>query len=126
MTIRSERGFSLVELLVAIVVLATGVLAMAGGSLIVTRDLHRSRMTTLAGSRAVGKIDELASYATATSPTCTSANFTSSASAQTANGVTMSWVVSNAGPLRTIRVITSYPLAAGRSKTDTLTASVTC
>ena len=75
MTVRSERGFTLVELLVAIVVLATGVLALAGGSLFVTRDLYRSRMATLAGGQAQAKADELLTYATATSPRCTSTSF---------------------------------------------------
>lgn len=126
MTVRSERGFTLVELLVAIVVLATGVLALAGGSLFVTRDLYRSRMATLAGGRAQAKADELLTYAAATSPRCTSANFVSSSTALTSNAIATWWVVPNSGALRTVRVMTGYRLAAGHIKVDTLMAQVAC
>jgi prepilin-type N-terminal cleavage/methylation domain-containing protein len=126
MTDRGEGGFTLVEVLVAVAVLSIGSLVLAGGLLFVTRDLTRSRLQSVASNMAQAKLDELRTRAMATSPYCLAGGFSSSAAAVTANRVTMSWVVPTSGASRTIRVITSYRLAAGRARADTLAGSVSC
>ena len=80
---RADRrgGFTLVELLVAIVILTSGILAVAGGSIVTTRNLQRSKISTLASGLTTAKLDELLSYASATSPACTAGTFASSTSA---------------------------------------------
>lgn len=121
-----RRGFSIVEVLVAVVILTLGTLTLAGGSLFVTRDLVRSQQSTVAAGLAQMRMDDLRARAAATSPPCGSAQFTSSASPQTVQGVTLTWVVPTSGINRMVRVITTYQLAAGRTRTDTLFGSVPC
>ena len=122
----NERGLTVVEIVVAIVILAIGLLVLAGGSLVVTRDLTRSGLQTQASDLAQAKLDELRTYAAATEPRCGSAKFASSPSAVTVGKVTLSWTVTAAGAQRVVRVRTQYPLPAGRSHTDTLRSYIGC
>lgn len=127
MTRRDSRGFTIVELLVAIVILTIGVLAIGSGAMASTRNLHRSRLATVAATQAQGKMDELLSYAAATSPPCNSlSGFTSSVSPVTTNQVALSWNVPANGTLRTVRVFARYRLAGTGLRTDTLLATVAC
>ncbi len=126
MRLRSRRGFTLVELMVAIVILTIGVLSIAGGVMYTTRDLNRSRFATVAAARANAKMDELLTYAAATSPPCRSPRFTSSAAPITVDHLTMSWTVPATGSLRTVQVLVTYLLSDTGERTDTLIASVAC
>lgn len=119
-------GFTIVELLVAVTVLAIGVLAVASGVMFSTRNLNRSRLATQASIQGVSKLDELFSYANATSPLCLSPNFTSSVTPQVSNNVSLTWTVPATGGLRTVRVFATYRLAVTGQRTDTLTAMVVC
>jgi prepilin-type N-terminal cleavage/methylation domain-containing protein len=125
MTAKSQRGFTLVEVLVSVVILAIGSLMLAGGSLFVTRELVRTRGQTAAQAMAQAKNDELRSLAASTNPACTSSNFVSG-SASAYNGVTMSWSVTGTGIQRTVAVISSYKLGRNKTHTDTLTSFVSC
>ena len=123
----AERGLTVVEILVALVILGIGLLVLAGGSVVVTRDLTRSGLATVANARAQAKLDELMSTAASTSPRCGAAGFVSSVSATTINKIALTWVVTPAtGAQRTIQVITSYALPGNRSHTDTLRALIGC
>ena len=126
MTRRDTRGFTIVELLVAITILTIGVLAIGSGAMASTRNLHRSRLATVAATQAQGKMDELLSYAAATTIPCTASNFTSSVSPITTSQVALSWSVPATGVLRTVRVFARYRLAGTGLRTDTLVASVAC
>lgn len=126
MTRAATRGFTIVELLVAIVILTIGVLAIGSGAMYSTRNLHRSRLATVAATQAQGKMDELLAYSSATVPSCTSVSFASSVTPVTASQVTLSWNVPNSGVLRTVRVFARYRLAGTGLRTDTLMASVAC
>ena len=126
MTGRSTRGFSLVELLVSIVVLSTGVLLLAGGSVFVTRNLTRARMNTVAGAMAQAKADELRAVAAVGAPACLSPLFAGSSSPTTSAGVTLWWTVSPGLSMRTVRVMTSYRVNPTVTRTDTLTTRVPC
>ncbi|MEO5799493.1 MAG: prepilin-type N-terminal cleavage/methylation domain-containing protein [Gemmatimonadales bacterium] len=119
-------GFTLVELLVAIVILTSGILAVAGGSMMTTRNLQRSKVSTFASGLTTAKLDELLSYANATSPACTAGTFASSTSAQVTNRISVTWTVPTTGTLRTVRVFATYKLSKGLAKTDTLTGRVAC
>lgn len=126
MTRRDSRGFTIVELLVAIVILTIGVLAIGSGAMASTRNLHRSRLATVAATQAQGKMDELLSYAAATVPSCGATKFASSTTPVTSSQVTLSWNVPTSGVLRTVRVFARYRLAGTGLRTDTLVASVAC
>ena len=126
MTRRDTRGFTIVELLVAIVILTIGVLAIGSGAMASTRNLHRSRLATVAATQAQGKMDELLSYAAATTIPCSASNFASSVSPITSSQVALSWNVPTSGTLRTVRVFARYRLAGTGLRTDTIVASVAC
>ena len=128
MSASSERGFTVVEILVAIVILAIGLLVLAGGSVVVTRNLTNSRMAMLATARAEAKLDELRAIAASTTPACGSVDFASSVSAQTIGKLTLSWTITpTAGAERQVRVRTEYTLPSGRGvKIDTLKAEIGC
>lgn len=122
----NRSGFTLVELLVAVVILAVGLLALAGSTGIITRTLHGSRIATQAVQQAGQRIDILRAAARSTITPCTSPSFTSSAGVQLSQGVSMTWSVPASGSLRTVRVITSYSLGRGRTKVDTLSTNIDC
>jgi len=123
----SERGLTLVEILVAIVILGIGLLILAGGSVAVTQNLTGSGLASVASARAQGKLDELRSIGASTNPWCGSANFAGSAAPQTFGKITLSWTINpSSGAERIVRVITSYQLPGGRTRTDTLRGIVGC
>ena len=123
---RDDRGFSLVEVLVSVVILSIGTLMLAGGSLFVTRDLVRARGQTDAAALAQSKADELRALAASTASVCTATGFASSSSASTVGKLTLSWVVPTSGSQRVVRVITSYKVGRNRTHTDTLATAVPC
>ena len=127
MSASSERGMTVVEILVAIVILAIGLLMLAGGSLVVTQNLTSSRLAMVATARAEAKLDELRAIAASTPVRCSSADFANSASAQTIGKITFSWRITPAtGAERSVIVRTQYALHAGRSHVDSLMAIVGC
>jgi len=126
MSRRSERGFSLVELLVAVVILATGSLILVSGSLFVTRDLFRSRQSTVAAAAVQARLDRLRVAAMSTATPCGSSQFSSSAFPDTVGNVSIQWVVPATGALRNVRVISSYKLNNGRTRTDTIVGGIAC
>jgi prepilin-type N-terminal cleavage/methylation domain-containing protein len=124
--VRDRDGFTLVEVIVAIVILAIGSLMLAGGSLFVTRELVRTKGQTSAQALAQSKSDELRAWAASTSPMCGNSNFVSSSTSTVSGPITLSWTVQTSGSQRTVRVFTTYKLGRNRTKTDTLTSFVAC
>lgn len=122
----NRSGFTIVELLVAVVILGLGLLALAAGTGTITRTLHGSRIATQAMQQAQLRMDLLRAAARSTPAPCTSGNFTSSAGVFISQGVSMTWSVPANGVLRTVHVITSYPLGGGRTKVDTLSTNIDC
>jgi prepilin-type N-terminal cleavage/methylation domain-containing protein len=123
---KNRQGFSLVELMVAVFILTWGILAVAGGALYTTRNLQRSKMSTLAAGLTAAKLDELLSYSKATEPECSSNLFASSTAAVVTNRVSLTWTVPASGALRTVRIFARYQLSKGVTRIDTLTARVAC
>ncbi len=122
----NQFGSSLVELLLAIVVLGVGVGALVGSSALVTRQVGRGRMITIANEVATRRLEMLRLAARpAGGGACTQAAFTSSAAPVTGRGVTESWTVSGAGLRRAVAVTVAYPSARGTSS-FTLRSAVGC
>ena len=121
---RSSSGFSLVEVLVAIVVLGIGIVALVGSSAMVTRMIGRGKVETRAAQVASRRIETLRLAAYSTSPRCTAAGFISGGPATTSN-VTESWVVPAVGKVRTVQVNVTYRTVQG-SRTASLQTRIEC
>jgi prepilin-type N-terminal cleavage/methylation domain-containing protein len=109
---RSSSGLTLIEVLVAIVVLGIGIVALAGGSSLVTRMIGRGKVETRAAQVASRRLEALRLAAAASSPRCIAGSFASGGPA-IHDGVTESWVVPPAGRLRLVRVTVTYLTVKG-------------
>ena len=109
---RSDSGFSLVEVLVAIVVLAVGVIALAGSSAMVTRMIGRGKVETQVAQAAARRVEALRLTAYSTTPRCTAGAFASGGPVTT-NGLTESWTVPPVGKVRNVQVNVTYRTARG-------------
>ncbi len=108
---RNERGFTLVEVLVAIVILTIGIIALAGSSSSVTRMIGRGKIETRAAQAASRRM-EILRLAADESPRCTSPGFASGGPV-ISGGMTESWQVSGTGAVRQIRVTLTYLTVRG-------------
>ena len=125
---RCERGFTVLEVMIAALVLAIGVQALVGSSALVTRQVGRGRILTVANELARRKLDSLrviAATADGTGRRCTDAGFASGGPA-TERSVTHSWTVTSSGTsAREVRVTAAYPVPGGRSSL-TLSTLILC
>jgi prepilin-type N-terminal cleavage/methylation domain-containing protein len=122
---RSEGGFTLVEVLIATVVLGVGVVALAGAAGMTTRMLGRGRISTVAAQVATDQLERLRALAEATTVDCTHTNFKSSTAPVVRSGVTTSWIVPTTGTRRTVKVAVSYNTPRGLVR-DTVSTIITC
>jgi len=104
---RSPRGFTLIEILIAIVVVCVGVLALTGTSATVDRMIGRGKVETHAALLASRRVERLRLAAGSTSPRCQSPEFASGGPVWE-DGLKQSWTVEPAGKVRRIRVSVSY------------------
>ncbi|MEO7986800.1 MAG: prepilin-type N-terminal cleavage/methylation domain-containing protein [Gemmatimonadales bacterium] len=126
MIIHRRRGFTMVEVMVAIVLLTVGVMALVGSSAMVSRMIGRGRESTLAVQVATARVERLRRIAASTTPRCSSPGFTTD-SAITA-GVSERWIVdppAASGLSRGVSVIVTYHDARGLVH-DTLRTVVLC
>ena len=124
MVSRSARGLTLVEVLVAIVLLTVGVMALLGSSALVSRMIGRGRGSTVAVQVATARLERLRRVAASTTPRCTSPQFVSDST--TTAGVAERWIVeSGAGLSRRVSVILAYRDPRGPVR-DTLRTTVLC
>ena len=123
----NEAGFTMVELMIAVVVLVIGVVALAGTSAFVTRQIGRSRTATIATEVGTRRLEQLKLAAAPNGATaaCASADFASSGAPITERGVTESWTVNTVGTMSTATVTVSYPRRGGTS-TITLQTLIGC
>jgi prepilin-type N-terminal cleavage/methylation domain-containing protein len=122
----AQAGFTLVELLIAVLVLGIGITALVGTSALVTRQIGRGRIVTIANQLANQKLDELRRAAAIKSGGnhCTNAAFASGSSGPT-RGVSLTWTVGTAGTARNVTVVASYPVTSG-TKTFQIATVVGC
>ena len=107
-----NQGLTLIEVLIAIVLLGVGIVALAGGSGMVTRMIGRGKVETRAAQVASRRVEALRLAAASSSPRCTAAAFSSGGPA-IHDGVTESWVVPAAGRVRLVRVTVTYLTVRG-------------
>jgi prepilin-type N-terminal cleavage/methylation domain-containing protein len=118
-----DRGFTLVEVLLALVLLVVGVLALVGSSALVSRMIGQGRQVTLAAQAATGRLEWLRQLARSSSPPCTDPRFGSDDSA--ASGVNLRWMVPGAGTVRQVVLAVEYRIPGGMAQ-DTLLAALLC
>lgn len=121
---RSSSGFTLIEVLVAVVVLTVGILALASTSGMTTRMIGRGKMETRAARVASRRMEVLRLAASASVPRCNAPAFASGGPVFS-QGVSESWVVSPAGKVRQLRVLVTYLTVRG-SRTATLETAIAC
>ncbi len=124
MNSNGKAGFTIVEVLVAIVVLSIGVIALMGSNALTTRMIGQGRRTTMAMEVASRRLETLRMTASATSPACTGGAFASGGPITT-DGVSETWIVPGAGTSRAVSAIVTYAKAGG-TYTDTLQTVIWC
>jgi prepilin-type N-terminal cleavage/methylation domain-containing protein len=125
---RSEQGFTIIEIMLAVIVLSIGVMALVGSSAMATRMVGRGGMSTQVTQVALARADLLRAYAASTSPGCTNANVANgTATSGPNNRITETWqVTGNAGdPVRDVRMMFTYPVPRG-TRTDTMMITLYC
>jgi prepilin-type N-terminal cleavage/methylation domain-containing protein len=123
---QATGGFTLVEVLMAVVMLGIGIVALVGTSGMVTRMVARGKTATRAAQVATQRLETLRVLAYKTDPRCTDGQFVSGGPQAAAGvlGVTEKWEV-GAGPIRTVRAIVSYRTRYN-VHTDTLETRIEC
>jgi len=112
---------TVVEVLVALVLLGVGVAAAAGASAATSRMITRGKSATRAAQAAARILDSLRAAAGAT-PGCTGlADGMDSA----ATGLVFSWRVAATANLRTITLVSSYAVP-GRTRSDSFLTQLRC
>ncbi len=120
----TSPGFTLVEVLVALIVLSVGILALTGSSSLVTRMIGRGKVETQAALAASRRLELLRLAAAGSNPPCTSPAFASGGPVS-AGRLSESWSVSPSGSVRRVRVIVTYLTVRG-SRSAVLESSVPC
>ena len=95
----ARRGFTIVELVVAIMILAIGILGLAGSSAVITRQLGRGNLQTIASTVAQSRFDSLTSVGCATLAPVSGISQTGTANTR---GVTERWVVSDGNDVKLV------------------------
>jgi prepilin-type N-terminal cleavage/methylation domain-containing protein len=121
---QARSGFTIIEVLVAVTILAVGVVAMAGSAAAVTRMIGRGKMDTRAAQLATQQAEALRLMAYSTTPRCTAL---ANGGPVTTDHVTLSWTVAVAatGTGRDVNVSASYATVRG-VRTEVLTTYIEC
>lgn len=117
-----EAGFTIIEVMVAMLIMTTGLLAVAAGSGSVFRMLGSGRRSTLVSAVAQARLETLRREANRTAPRCTAL---SAGTATQIGGITERWLITTSGNTRIIREIVTQPTPRGTS-TDTVFAIIEC
>ncbi len=119
----NQRGFSIVEVLVAIIILTIGLLALAQSSGAVTTMIGRGKQDTQAALAAQQQLERLRQVATTTTPKCTS--LSSGTATGPAPGTTTVWTVAGTGNSRDVTVTVTYRVSRG-TRSETVRAVLGC
>lgn len=117
-------GFTLIEVLVAVLVLGVGIVALVGSSATVTRMIGRGKVETRAAQAASGRMETLRLAAYASSPPCSDPGFVSGGPVLSGS-MTESWRVATTGRVRKVRVTVTYLTIRGLREA-TLETALTC
>lgn len=122
--IHSEKGFTLAEVLVAIMILSVGLLAIAASSGSVYRMLGHGKLSTEVAHFVSTRMELLRREANRTTPRCTSAGLVSGVDTPETN-VIVQWTVTGAGLSRNVLVVVTTPAGHGPAN-DSIFAMLDC
>lgn len=124
MSARRRSGFTIVEVLIAVVLMTVGVMALVSSSAMVTRMVGGGRASTFAGQTATARIERLRQIAASTSPACTSADWKTDSAVS--GRINEKWrLLDNSGNSRRVEITLRYPRAKGLSY-DTVRTRILC
>jgi prepilin-type N-terminal cleavage/methylation domain-containing protein len=125
MSAAREKGFTLIEVLIAMIVLSVGVMALVGSSAMATRMIGRGRESTRVGQVATARSEWLRQIAASTSPPCGSVQLTNGTSSS--NGITEQWQIQalTSSGTRDVDMMFSYKVPKG-TRTDTMRLTLLC
>jgi prepilin-type N-terminal cleavage/methylation domain-containing protein len=121
---RPSSGLTLVEVLVAVVLLAVGILALTGSSAVINRMLGRGKVETEAALAAARRMEQLRLLAGSTTPRCAASEFVSGGPA-VEGGLLASWTVPPTGAVRRVRVTVNYVTLRG-PRSAVLETTIAC
>ena len=117
-------GFTLVEVLIAVILVGVGIIALMGGSSSITRMIGRGKIETRAAQAASRRMDILRRAADASAPRCTHPEFAAGGPV-VSGGVSERWQVAGSGKVRQVSVTVSYLTVRGL-RTASLETQITC
>ncbi len=119
---KHERGFTIVEVIIAIIVLTIGLLGLTTTAALVTRMIARGQRSAVAAMFAAQRLERLRRVA------CTTQTAGSDTLYRGSTWVSYnSWTYSNLGNSTwQVRLIDTYKTAQGRTRADTLETEISC
>jgi prepilin-type N-terminal cleavage/methylation domain-containing protein len=122
--VKGRSGFTVAEVMVALVVLSVGILALAGSAALTSRMVGRGQHATSLGLAAAGRVERLRQVALSTATPCSAAEWRSASAG--GPGLSESWEILDAsGPVRRVMVVLRSRHATGASS-DTVFTAVLC
>lgn len=119
---RNERGFTIVEVLIAIIVLTVGLLGLMGTAALVTRMIARGQRSAVASIHAAERFEQLRATACLTRTDATEVFYRGG----TAVGRN-EWTWSTAGTdMYRLRLQTTYTTTQGRQRTENMESTISC
>ena len=120
----NNRGFTVLEVVIAIVILSMGILGLAGTAASVTRMVGRSQQYGAAAALAAERFEILRSQAMPT-PAVTTPCTSLAGGNSTSGTYTVVWTVASVTNGKQVTVVVSTKTARG-TRTDTFTQLLTC
>lgn len=121
---KKTSGFTLVEVMVAVVILSIGLLALAGATANVSKMIGYGKWATAASQVATRRMETIRQIANSTSPTCASSALVSGGPV-TSGSITEAWRIVGTGGVRTVVVQVAYPQGT-RTVADTVATLIRC
>jgi prepilin-type N-terminal cleavage/methylation domain-containing protein len=113
---RARRGFTLIEMIIAIVVMSVGILGLAGTASYVATQMGGGKAQTVAATMAMKVADSLAARR------CSAIV----SGSQTENRVTVTWTVADSSRTKWVTESVEYRLKRGATKTFNYTTVIQC
>lgn len=120
----STRGFTIAEVLVAVMILSIGLLAIAASSGSVYRMLGHGKLSTEVAHVASTRMEILRREAARTSPRCTGPGVASGTDT-VMTGLVEQWTVLGSGAMRQVQIVVSTPAGHGPAS-DTFSGLLRC